>query len=68
MNIPIDTRNFETTHGHAPVGRRFWNFRIVTSTNTVTFRTGAPVTYAAACDDVVKRAEALGAVSVAVVE
>ncbi|WFU52277.1 hypothetical protein QA639_21450 [Bradyrhizobium pachyrhizi] len=68
MTIPIDTRDYEKKYGHAPMGRRYWSFRMVTNSNAVTFRTASPVTYTAACEDVMKRAEALGAASIIVDE
>ncbi|UPT95420.1 hypothetical protein J4G48_0040405 [Bradyrhizobium barranii subsp. apii] len=66
--IPIDTRNYEKQHGQQPMGRRYWSFRIVTNSTAVTFRTATPVTYSAACDEVRKRADALGAASIIVTE
>lgn len=68
MTIPIDTRDYEKQYGAQPMGRRFWAFRIVCNTSTQPFRTKAPVTYAAACEEVMKRAEALGAASIIVDE
>ncbi|WP_456717268.1 MULTISPECIES: hypothetical protein [unclassified Bradyrhizobium] len=41
---------------------------MVTNTNAVKFRTATAVTYMAACEDVQKRAEALGAAAIVVDE
>lgn len=48
------------------MGRRFWSFRIVCNASVQSFRTQTPVTYATACEEVTKRAEALGAASIIV--
>lgn len=66
MTIPIDTRDYEKAFGAQPMGRRFWSFRIVCGTNTIAYRTTQPVTYMTACEEVTKRAEALGAASIIV--
>lgn len=66
--IAIDTRYYFKIHGHEPIGRRYWSFRMVTNTTMVTFRTATAVTYVVACEDVQKRAEALGAASIIVDE
>jgi hypothetical protein len=66
--IPIDTRNYVKVHGHEPMGRRYWSFRMVTNTTTVPFRTSSAVTYVAACQEIQIRAEALGAAAIVVDE
>jgi len=33
-DIEIYTERYEREHGHKPVGRRFWNFTLVSSTVT----------------------------------
>lgn len=68
MTIPIDTRDYEKIYGVQPMGRRFWAFRIVTNTAIQKYRTSAPMTYTTACEEVTKRAEALGAASIIVDE
>lgn len=65
--IPIDTRNYVKKHGQEPIGRRYWSV-CLTNTNAVSFRTATAVTYLAACEEVQKRAEALGAASIVVDE
>ena len=64
--IPIDTRNYVMKHGHEPMGRRYWSFRMGTNRTAVPFRTESAVTYVAACEDVQTRAEALGAAAIVV--
>jgi hypothetical protein len=66
--IPIDDRTYQASFGHAPVGRRYWSFRIVCNTRVETFRTESAMTYVAACEEVQKRAAALGAASIVVDE